>query len=298
VEEKLAIANAYIIPKQIKEHGLQVSEIEIPEDTSQHLIQSYTREAGVRDLERKTATVCRSVAVQVAQNMEANGGTRGEFFKRIRSEDLGEILGPEIYEEGEEQLMMVPGVATGLAWSPVGGDVLYVEASKMPGKGRLQLTGALGDVIKESAQMALSYIKGHYEELGVAADFMDKHDLHLHFPAGAVPKDGPSAGVAITTAFVSLMRDERVLPGTAMTGEVTLRGLVLPVGGIKEKVLAAHRLGLRRIVLPHRNKKDLVELPDVVRKELDIILVSNTKEALAATLGLDVVGAAHLQAAL
>lgn len=297
VEEKLAIAQNYIIPKQVGEHGLLSEEIEIPEDTVQHMIMSYTREAGVRDLERKMAGVCRSVAVKVAQDLES-GHERGNFFKTISPVDLAEILGPEIFESEDEQHNMVPGVATGLAWSPAGGDVLYVEASKMPGKGGLQLTGALGDVIKESASMALSYIRGHASELNIDSDFHQKHDIHLHFPAGAVPKDGPSAGVAITTALVSLLRNERVLKKTAMTGEVTLRGLVLPVGGIKEKVLAAHRRGLRRIVLPHRNKKDLVDIPDKIRAELDIILVSNTKEALTATLGIDFGDTPVLHAAL
>jgi len=297
VEEKLAIAQNYIVPKQLKEHGISSDEMEIPEETVQHMITSYTREAGVRDLERKTAAVCRSVAVKVAQDLE-KGGERGNFFKKVLPEDLNEILGPEIFENEDEQRMMVPGVATGLAWSPAGGDVLYVEASKMPGKGQLQLTGALGDVIKESAIMALSFIRSNTLELSIAPDFFTKNDIHLHFPAGAVPKDGPSAGVAITTAFVSLFRNERVLSKTAMTGEVTLRGLVLPVGGIKEKVLAAHRMGLRRIVIPARNKKDLVDIPDHIMAELDVILVSNTKEALTATLGIDFGDTVALAAAL
>jgi len=224
--------------------------------------------------------------VQVARNAE-EGSERGSFFKSVQPDDLGDILGPEIFDQADEQQMMIPGVATGLAWSPAGGDVLYVETSKMPGKGSLQLTGALGDVIKESASMALSYIRGHASELNVAPDFLEKNDIHVHFPAGAIPKDGPSAGVAITTALVSLLRNERVLASTAMTGEVTLRGLVLPVGGIKEKVMAAHRCGLRRVVLPHRNKKDLVDVPDHILADLDIRFVSNTKEALGATLGIE-----------
>jgi len=286
VEEKLAIASNYILPKQIKEHGLHDNELEVGEDTVQRIITSYTREAGVRDLERKIAAVCRNTAVEVAHTIEEDR-ERKDYKRAVLPDDLSEILGPEIFSQEDEQLMMVPGVATGLAWSPAGGDVLYVEASKMPGKGSLQLTGALGDVIKESAIMALSYIRGHCEELSIPRDFHEKTDIHVHFPAGAVPKDGPSAGVAITTALVSLLSDLRVLPSTAMTGEVTLRGLVLPVGGIKEKVLAAHRMGLRRVVLPLRNKKDLIDVPQHIQDDLDIIFVSTSQEALTATLGID-----------
>jgi len=257
----------------------------------------YTREAGVRDLERKVAAVCRRVSVEVAQSMEA-GDDRDAYSKVVMPEDLSDILGPEVFLDDDEQLNMVPGVATGLAWSPAGGSVLYVEASKMAGKGNLQLTGALGDVIKESCSMAMSYIRGHCEELNIPSDWHQRHDVHVHFPAGAVPKDGPSAGVAVTTALVSLMRNERVLRGTAMTGEVTLRGLVLPVGGIKEKVLAAHRQGLRRLVLPLRNKKDLIDVPDHIQADLEIFFVSTLQEALGATLGIDFGDSPALDAAL
>jgi ATP-dependent Lon protease len=242
----------------------------------EEIIDHYTREAGVRNLEREVANVIRAVAVKVAS---------GETIKaELGAAEVHEYLGPprffsEVAERTEE-----PGVSTGLAWTPTGGDILFIEATRMPGKGNLNLTGQLGAVMKESAQAALSYVRSHAVALGLEADFLEKIDLHLHVPAGAIPKDGPSAGTAILTAMVSLLTGRRVRGDVAMTGEITLRGSVLPVGGIKEKVLAAHRAGIKRVILPERNAKDLVDVPDEVKRELDFVLAKRVDEAMAAAL--------------
>jgi ATP-dependent Lon protease len=264
------------VPKQLAEHGLTADHVTLSDAALDEIIEHYTREAGVRNLEREIANVIRGVAVKVA-----SGET---FTPAIGPDQVTEYLGPaKMYSDVAERTEE-PGVATGLAWTPTGGDILFVEVTRMAGKGNLVLTGQLGAVMKESAQAALSYVRSHATQLGIASDFLERTDLHLHVPAGAVPKDGPSAGNAILSAMVSLLTGKRVRGDVAMTGEITLRGNVLPVGGIKEKLLAAHRAGIRRVILPDRNAKDLVELPDEVRKSMEIVLVKKVDETLAAAL--------------
>jgi ATP-dependent Lon protease len=271
-DEKKSIARKYLVPKQLAEHGLTEQHVSIADEAILEIVDHYTKEAGVRNLERELANVIRGVAVKVAS---------GEAFRaEIRSEDIAEFLGPakffsEVAERTEE-----PGVATGLAWTPVGGDILFIEATRMPGKANLVLTGQLGNVMRESAQAALSYVRAHATQLGIPIDFLEKTDVHLHVPAGATPKDGPSAGVTILAAMVSLLTGRRVRHDTAMTGEITLRGMVLPVGGIKEKVLAAHRAGIKRVVMPERCEKDLVDIPDEIRGSMEIHLVKRVDEVL------------------
>lgn len=271
-EEKQQIARIHLIPKQLKEHGLTTDHITIDDAALLTLITTYTREAGVRSLERRIADVCRAVAVDVA-----SGKTERQD---INTERVKEILGPDQYYSEVAERTEVPGVATGLAWTAVGGDLLFIEATKMAGKGGMTLTGQLGDVMKESAQAALSYLRAKADQLGISPTFLEKTDIHLHFPAGSIPKDGPSAGVTILTALTSLMTGIRVRSDTAMTGEATLRGLVLPVGGIKEKVLAAHRAGIKRIILPERCRKDLIDVPEQAKKELEFIFVTKMDEVL------------------
>jgi ATP-dependent Lon protease len=236
------------------------------------LITHYTREAGVRNLEREIASVCRGIAKKVAI---------GEVEKAVvNPKELEEYLGPARFESEVAERTHVPGVATGLAWTSTGGDILFIEAAKMPGSGKLILTGKLGDVMKESAHAALSYIKSKATELKIPDEAFKERDIHIHVPAGAIPKDGPSAGIAMTIALISMLTDTPVRPDAAMTGEITLRGLVLPVGGIKEKVLAAHRAGIKRIILPKRNIADLQEIPQNVRDVLEFHFVSGADEAI------------------
>jgi ATP-dependent Lon protease len=275
-EEKLFIAERYLLKRQLGEHGLTEAHLTITRSALIEVIEHYTREAGVRNLERELANICRAVAVKVAA---------GETFKtEISADDVADILGPPRFFSEVALRTEEPGVATGLAWTPTGGDILFIEATRMPGKGSLLLTGQLGEVMKESAQAALSYVRARAETLGISSGFFEKTDVHLHVPAGGIPKDGPSAGVAMLSAIASLFTRRRVRSDTAMTGEITLRGSVLPVGGIKEKVLAAHRAGIRRIVLPERNNKDLVDVPEETRRELEIIPVKRVDEALEAAL--------------
>ncbi len=275
-EEKLWIARKYLFPKQLKEHGLREGQLEITDEAIRRVIQDYTREAGVRNLERELASICRAVARQVVE---------GEVeTARVDAADVSGYLGPiKFFSETAERLT-APGIATGLAWTPTGGDILFVEATRMAGRKQLILTGQLGDVMKESAQAALSYIRANAAELGVERKFFDTADIHLHVPAGAIPKDGPSAGVTMVVALCSLLTGRKVKSDVAMTGEITLRGKVLPVGGIKEKVLAAHRAGIRTILLPKLNAKDLEELPEPVRKEMAFVLVDDIAEAVHAAL--------------
>jgi len=281
-EEKLAIARQHLVPKQLREHGISSDHVEIPDATLLKLAMSYTREAGVRNLEREVAGVCRSIAVDVALT-----NTAEKTFDKVvvDVERLDKILGAERYFNETAERTSLPGVATGLAWTAAGGDLLFIEATRMGGKGSLTLTGQLGDVMKESAQAAMSWIRSKAVDLGLAGSldehFLDKNDLHIHFPAGAIPKDGPSAGVTITTALVSLLTGRNVRADTAMSGEVTLRGHVLPVGGIKEKVLAAHRGGIRRVILPARNEKDLADIPPVVREEMEFIFAKTVDTVLS-----------------
>ncbi len=278
-EEKVHIAQNHLVPKQLKEHGLSGDAIVFDEKTLIKIVISYTREAGVRNLERRIADICRAVAVEVASGKIAAGSKR-----TITEADLEEMLGPEKFWNETAERTEIPGVATGLAWTAAGGDILFIEATRMTGKGSLTLTGQLGDVMKESAQAALSYLRSKADTLGIPSNFLEKTDIHIHFPAGSIPKDGPSAGVTILTALVSLLTGIRVRSDVAMTGEVTLRGLVLPVGGIKEKVLAAHRAGIKRIIIPARCEKDLVDVPEQARKELDFVFASQMDDVLKAAL--------------
>ncbi len=278
-EEKVHIAQNHLIPKQLKEHGLSNEAILLTEKALIKIVIAYTREAGVRNLERRIADVCRAVAVEVASGKAAPGAKR-----TVEDSDLAEMLGPEKFWNETAERTEIAGVATGLAWTAAGGDILFIEATKMTGKGSLTLTGQLGDVMKESAQAALSYLRSKAEQLGIPPNFLEKTDIHIHFPAGSIPKDGPSAGVTILTALVSLLTGIRVRSDVAMTGEVTLRGLVLPVGGIKEKVLAAHRAGIKRVIIPARCEKDLIDVPEQARKELEFVFATQMDEVLAAAL--------------
>ena len=259
--DKLKIAQRYLFPRQLKENGLTPANLALHDSAIQRLIQDYTREAGVRELERQIGAICRAVAARVA------GGATGK--RTVADKDIPRFLGPAEYESELAQRTSVPGVATGLAFTPYGGEIIFVEATSFPGKGQLMLTGQIGDVMKESAQAAFSLIKSRADELGIAEDYFGKTDIHVHVPAGAVPKDGPSAGVTMATALCSLIMSRSVRSDLAMTGEITLRGLVLPVGGIKEKVLAAKQAGIRTIVLPLRNKKNLRDIPPDARKGMD-----------------------------
>jgi ATP-dependent Lon protease len=274
-EEKIAIAQRHLVPKQAGEHGLDAAaDIEFTPESLRLLARGYTREAGVRNLEREVASVCRKVA-----RRRAEGQTEPV---RITPDLVTSFLGVPRFElEEVEERTRVPGVAIGLAWTPVGGDILFIEATRMQGKRTLTLTGQLGDVMKESVQAALSWVRSHADELGIASEFWETSDIHVHVPAGAIPKDGPSAGVTMTTALVSLLTGRRVRSGLAMTGEVSLAGRVLPVGGIKEKVLAAHRAGIRTVLLPSRNAKNLMEdVPARVRDEMTIHLVDSVPDVL------------------
>jgi ATP-dependent Lon protease len=271
-EEKVEIAKRYLIPRQVQQTGLKPEDCVIPDETLKQVISQYTREAGVRQLERAIGRLMRKVALRFAE-----GNTEPMI---IATEQLVELLGNEqsVFEHGRKELP--PGVATGLAWTEAGGDVLYVEAVLLP-KGRdLILTGQLGDVMRESAQAARSYIWSHAEELGIDARLLQISGVHVHVPAGAVPKDGPSAGVTLMAALTSVYTRIPVRNDTAMTGEITLAGLVLPVGGIKEKVLAARRSGIRRVILPRENKKNLNDLPEHVRKEMEFVFVENISDVI------------------
>jgi ATP-dependent Lon protease len=284
-EEKVHIAQQHLVPKQLREHGLSPDSIEFSGKSLIKIIMAYTREAGVRNLERRIADVCRAIAVEVASGRIPPGAKRA-----IDEKDLADMLGPEKFYNETAERTEIAGVATGLAWTAAGGDLLFIEATRMPGKGTLTLTGQLGDVMKESAQTALSYLRSKADHLGIAANFLEKTDIHIHFPAGAIPKDGPSAGVTILTALVSLLSGIRVRSDVAMTGEATLRGLVLPVGGIKEKVLAAHRAGIKRVILPARNEKDLIDVPEQARKELEFVFATHMDDVLGAALEENPVG--------
>jgi ATP-dependent Lon protease len=266
-EEKVEIAKKFLVPKQIKEHGLTKKQIKFNDDALHTIINSYTREAGVRNLERQIATISRGIAKEVAS------GKKG--LSTITADSASKLLGPiKFYSEVAERIDE-PGIVTGLAWTPMGGDILFIETSKMPGKGNLILTGQLGDVMKESAKAAMSYIRAHGKEFRLEENFQEKFDIHIHVPAGAIPKDGPSAGVTLFTALLSLLTEHKVRNDIAMTGEITMRGKILPVGGIKEKVLAAHRAGIRTIILPEKSKSEVVEIPETVKKEMKFIYVKN-----------------------
>lgn len=272
-EEKLHISRQFLVPKQLEEHGISSEQLEVSDDAVGEIVDSYTREAGVRNLEREVGSVCRGVAVKVAE-----GQVKDKII--ITAADLPEFLGPQKYMPEVAERTAEPGVATGLAWTPVGGDILFIEATRMPGKGSLVLTGQLGEVMKESAQAAMSFVRSKAKWLGIEENFLEKTDIHVHIPAGAIPKDGPSAGVTMFVALASMLTSKPVRPDVAMTGEITLRGTVLPVGGIKEKVLAAHRAGIKRVIMPDRNQKDIVDVPPQARKEMEFFFVKRMDELL------------------
>ena len=272
--EKLDIARVHLLPKQLDEHGIKPEQASFEDAAIESIIDHYTREAGVRNLERQIASVVRGVAVKVAE------GETGPW--NIADEEaLRPYLGAPRFSSEVAERTADTGVATGLAWTSVGGEILFIECTKMHGTGKLQLTGQLGDVMKESAQTAMSYVRTRAQGFGIAEDFLEKSDIHIHIPAGAMPKDGPSAGVTMMTALVSLLTGIRVRHDVAMTGEITLRGRVLPVGGVKEKVLAAHRAGIKRIILPERNTADLDEIPEEVRETLEFVPVAKMDAVLA-----------------
>lgn len=271
-EDKLAIAKGYLVPRQIAENGLKPGEINFTDDAIREIIRSYTREAGVRQLERELGAVCRSVATRIADGFKETIS--------VNRESLHAYLGSQKFFNEIALRTSLPGVATGLAWTPFGGDILFVEATRMQGDGKLLLTGQLGDVMKESAQAALSLVKSRAETLGIDADLFRKSDLHIHIPAGAIPKDGPSAGITLYVALVSLLTGRCISKDVAMTGEISLRGLVLPVGGIKEKVLAAKRAGLSCVLLPELNRKDMEEIPSTGRAGIRFELLKTADEAL------------------
>ena len=271
-EDKLAIAKAYLVRRQMSENGLTPGEINFTDEALRELIRSYTREAGVRQLEREIGSVCRAVATRVAEGFKEVITIDEEFLRRC--------LGPPKFFNEIALRTSLPGVATGLAWTPFGGDILFVEATQMAGEGKLLLTGQLGDVMKESAQAALSLLKSRAEALGIDPDVFRKNDLHVHLPAGAIPKDGPSAGITLFVALVSLLTQRRISKDVAMTGEISLRGLILPVGGIKEKVLTAKRAGISRVLLPELNRKDLDDIPPQARKAIRFEFLKSVDEAL------------------
>jgi ATP-dependent Lon protease len=269
-EEKVRIAQEYLLPRQIRENSLHPDEVEISDPAMRLIVRDYTREAGVRNLEREIGTICRKVATRVAED--------AGISVHVEPDDLVEYLGkPRFYFEAADRTE-IPGVATGLVWTPSGGDITFIEATRMKGKNRLTLTGKLGDVMKESAQAAVSYVRSKAEDLGIAPDAFEGSDLHIHVPAGAVPKDGPSAGVTIATALVSLFTGRPIRADVAMTGEITLRGQVLPVGGIKQKVLAAGRVGIETVILPERNKVDLEEVPEEIREKIRFVFADRVDD--------------------
>jgi len=274
--EKFQIARRYLVPRQLDANGLKPGQVEIADEALRAIIQRYTREAGVRNLEREIGRVLRQAAMRIAE------GETGPIA--ISAGDLAGIMGPPPFENEVAMRTSIPGVATGLAWTPVGGDILFIEATATPGNGRLILTGQLGEVMKESAQAALSIVKSRAGSYGIDASRFEKTDIHIHVPAGATPKDGPSAGVAMFMALVSLLTDRTVDSDTAMTGEISLRGLVLPVGGIKEKVIAAHGAGIRRVMLPARNKRDFEDIPEEVRQQLTFVWLERVDDAVSSAL--------------
>jgi ATP-dependent Lon protease len=276
-EEKLQIARRYLVRRQLEANGLKPEQCEITDDALTHIIRDYTREAGVRNLEREIGRVFRHAAMRIAENTAET--------VRIEAGDMQTILGPAQFESEVAARTSVPGVATGLAWTPVGGDILFIEASRAPGKGNLILTGQLGDIMKESAQAALSLVKSRAPSLALDPNIFERSDIHVHVPAGAIPKDGPSAGVAMFIALVSLLTSRTVHEDVAMTGEISLRGLVLPVGGIKEKVLAAARAGIKTVLLPGRNRKDVVDIPASAQERLKLVWIDNVDQAVRNAIG-------------
>jgi ATP-dependent Lon protease len=277
LDEKVKIAAEHLVPQQLAKAGLAPGGVELGDDVLATIVRDYTREAGVRQLAREIQKVARSVALKIARGGEG-------AIARVSLEELRTVLGrPKFLSEAAER-DVAPGIAAGLAWTPTGGDILYIETTKMPGKGRIEITGQLGDVMKESARAALAYLRSHADELGVDPHVFETLDLHIHVPAGAVPKDGPSAGITMFTALASLLTGRRVRSDVAMTGEATLRGRELPIGGLKSKVLAAHRAGFKRVILPKLNERDLDEVPESARNELEFVIAEDMRDVLAAAL--------------
>jgi ATP-dependent Lon protease len=276
--EKIAIAKGYLVPRQIRENSLHPNEIKFKDEALRKIIREYTRESGVRNLERKIGAICRKVGTRIAEKK----------IKRatITPDRVEEYLDHPIYRPTEElnKRISIPGVVPGLAWTSYGGDILFVEATAMPGSKGFQVTGSIGNVMNESARAALSYVRSRAKQLGLDDEFFNKSDIHLHIPSGAQPKDGPSAGVTMATAIVSLASGRKVKPNLGMTGEITLRGQVLPIGGVKEKVLAAHRAGLRTVILPKSNEQDLDDVPQDIKQEMKFIFVDTVDEVIEAAL--------------
>jgi ATP-dependent Lon protease len=275
--DKLKIAKEYLVPRQLDANGLNAKQVRFKDDALRVIIESYTREAGVRNLERNIGSVARSIAAEIV-----GGKTEKAAVDR---EKVQQVLGPQRFEPELAQRTSVPGVATGMAYTPVGGEILFIEATRMPGRGNITLTGQIGDVMKESATAAYSLVRSRAEHLGIDPKLLMESDIHIHVPAGAIPKDGPSAGTAMFTALASLLMNRPVRSDVAMTGEITLRGLVLPIGGLKEKTLAAKRAGIRQVIVPKRNEKDLPELPEEVRDTLKFHFVENIDQVLEYALG-------------
>jgi ATP-dependent Lon protease len=279
-DEKVQIAQRYLVKRQLDANGLKPAQATISESALHQIVRDYTREAGCRNLERTIGSVLRNVAVRVAE---------GKITEQVV--DAGEvvsILGAPRFENEVAMRTSVPGVATGLAWTPVGGDILFIESTRVLGNGKLILTGQLGDVMKESAQAALSLVKAQSVVLGIDPTLFERSDIHIHVPAGGIPKDGPSAGVSMFTSLVSLLTDKTVRNDVAMTGEISLRGLVLPIGGVKEKSIAAHRAGLRTVLLPARNRKDLEDVPQSIKDEMRFVFCERVDDVMREALGLDV----------
>jgi len=275
-EEKLVIARRYLVPRQLGRNGLKPEQADIDDAALTAIIRAYTREAGVRNLEREIGAVLRNVASRFAEGHATT--------MHIGPDDLPPILGPGRFEPEVADRAAMPGIATGLAWTPVGGDILFIESTRMPGSGKLILTGQLGDVMKESAQAALSLLKSRASSLGIEAGLFERSDIHVHVPAGAIPKDGPSAGVAMFMSLASLMMARAVDPAIAMTGEISLRGIVLPVGGIREKVVAAERAGITTVMLPARNRRDFDDIPASPRGRLNFVWLETVDDAMAAAM--------------
>lgn len=273
-DEKYHIARQYLVPRQLRENGLRDKEVKFSSPALHTIIRSYTQEAGVRNLEREIGRICRKLATSITEGTLTHADVTPDY---VRTE-----LGAPLFKGSQEISLRtsIPGVATGLAWTAYGGDILFVEATRMPGSKGFTITGSIGNVMQESAQAGLSYVRSHAKELGIPDAVFSESDIHLHIPAGAQPKDGPSAGVTMATALVSLLRQQPVRHDTAMTGEITLRGQVLPVGGIKEKILAAHRAGLKRVILPKRNQDELDELPESIKKSMEFILAETVMDVL------------------
>lgn len=278
LEEKVVIAHKYLLPRQIKQNGIKTQSIRLADETLEYIVTHYTHEAGLRNLEREIGKICRKIARKIAE------GGKGPYS--VTRDSIDRYLGPpKTIPESELDALYQPGLVTGLAWTEVGGEILQIEVNIMPGKGKLTLTGQLGDVMKESVQAALTYCRSRLEDLGVKEDYFDKHDIHVHVPAGAIPKDGPSAGITMATAIYSAITCKKVAKRLAMTGEITLRGRVLPIGGLKEKALAAVRAGINKVIIPVQNKKDLVEIPAEIRKNMQFFPVKDMDEVVKIAFG-------------